>query len=307
MTLTRLLLPVTGRSPRVRGSRRSPSPRASRRRSIPACAGEPRRPQHSRRPQQVDPRVCGGADSNDMKRKPNRGRSPRVRGSRRHRSIQRPSRRSIPACAGEPPTTSSCARATRVDPRVCGGAPGGNVYGLQGSGRSPRVRGSLLSVLSLGGRRGSIPACAGEPVLRTTAGYAARVDPRVCGGASLRWSFLQPEEGRSPRVRGSPLFGVIWSYRSGSIPACAGEPGSGRGSADVHRVDPRVCGGARPSCQAGRMVRGRSPRVRGSPFARRSRTCREGSIRVCGGAAASPAYQPASEGRSPRVRGSPRI
>ena len=51
-----------------------------------------------------------------------------------------------------------------VDPRVCGGAIGTAEVDSDMEGRSPRVRGSLLRNLEGGRYRGSIPACAGEPV-----------------------------------------------------------------------------------------------------------------------------------------------
>ena len=51
-------------------------------------------------------------------------------------------------------------------------------------GPSPRVRGSPASDLQRVRRRGSIPACAGEPVPNRARESRRGVHPRVCGGAT---------------------------------------------------------------------------------------------------------------------------
>ena len=157
------IVPVAGRSPRVRGSPR----RAGRRRggpgSIPAGAGEPKAGRYRGGKAGVDPRGCGGAMLILPSAPYDRGRSPRVRGSptvaRDHDG--RPG--SIPAGAGEPKDGQYLGKAIRVDPRGCGGAKerdGGAVFE---QGRSPRVRGSLPRRTGGAGLRGSIPAGAGAP------------------------------------------------------------------------------------------------------------------------------------------------
>ena len=55
---------------------------------------------------------------------------------------------------------------------------------------------------------------------------------------------LPCEEGRSPRVRGSPESHTRMGLTFGSIPACAGEPALGLGWGGLSKVDPHVCGGA---------------------------------------------------------------
>ena len=57
--VTPIALPP-GLSPRVRGNRDNPLGAVYDAGSIPACAGEPHRPQAARRPGRVYPRVCGG-------------------------------------------------------------------------------------------------------------------------------------------------------------------------------------------------------------------------------------------------------
>ena len=93
---------------------------------------------------------------------------------------------------------------------------------------------------------GSIPACAGEP---KGIGYRivqAKVYPRVCGGTPPAIVTDTAGQGLSPRVRGNRQpadFGLIVT---GSITACAGEPGATGNPDPEQPVYPRVCGGTPP-------------------------------------------------------------
>jgi len=214
---------------------------------------------------------------------------------------------------------------TRVYPRVCGGA----VLAFSSSelpmGLSPRVRGSLRRPMTPQAISGSIPACAGEPASIRQASRPLEVYPRVCGGARAGDARRAAQGGLSPRVRGSRGQGDGAGDRCGSIPACAGEPIE-RGPRQVlHRVYPRVCGGAIPTTPNYSPYSGLSPRVRGSlrllsdagraggsipacagePKIELSRF-RKGKVypRVCGGAPGRKKAEVVAMGLSPRVRGS---
>ena len=235
------------------------------------------------------------------------GLSPRVRGSPVSSVVSLGVARSIPACAGEPLDAARLISRLRVYPRVCGGALHECGDGLLLHGLSPRVRGSLDRYFLNLTSRGSIPACAG--------GAGAGVGPELAAC------------GLSPRVRGSRGGGRRSDRDQGSIPACAGEPlGPDPGAASI-RVYPRVCGGAAVPMTLQNLVRGLSPRVRGSPECRGAARCVEGSIpacageplsppgcdtsagvypRVCGGARMIAAPPSSGQGLSPRVRGEPR-
>ncbi len=316
---------LSGRSPRVRGSRVHVRAGSCLERSIPACAGEPRNPRRYLRLDQVDPRVCGGALCTMMASGHRQGRSPRVRGSLVQRARIRDRIGSIPACAGEPPRRCRRAAAAQVDPRVCGGAIRHAGLTNDPAGRSPRVRGSRRCRSGGFSPSRSIPACAGEPAGPDRGAGIWQVDPRVCGGASVTRCRLSPLGGRSPRVRGSPDTLVIVVDRVGSIPACAGEPIATPRPAPGWRVDPRVCGGAVRCACSRSPLRGRSPRVRGSLADGGQQAANDGSIpacagepmvrrcvprstgvdpRVCGGACGRMYCGWRSLGRSPRVRGS---
>ena len=152
-----------GLSPRVRGNLDGGQRLPPARRSIPACAGEPYRHRADPGAFRVYPRVCGGTPDNALRRDFATGLSPRVRGNRRGNSDMAGSDGSIPACAGEPSTSTRDTATTTVYPRVCGGTPISPATGLETAGLSPRVRGNRATYLlhQVGIR--SIPACAGEP------------------------------------------------------------------------------------------------------------------------------------------------
>ena len=91
--------------------------------------------------------------------------------------------------------------------------------------------------------------------------------------------------GLSPRVRGNRLVRLVRAARLGSIPACAGEPYTGRLDGAVMKVYPRVCGGTDRGHRPGVAGEGLSPRVRGN------------EVMVC--------LAKTFVGLSPRVRGNP--
>ena len=92
----------TGLSPRVRGNHERQDRERHDLRSIPACAGEPRRNGVFVSRSKVYPRVCGGTVRGRPNTASTSGLSPRVRGNLKETVKRSTSVRSIPACAGEP-------------------------------------------------------------------------------------------------------------------------------------------------------------------------------------------------------------
>ena len=131
-----------GLSPRVRGNRPTAGRRVRGVRSIPACAGEPSFGRRRKCWTRVYPRVCGGTSLSSGEQWRQMGLSPRVRGNRCRRSRWYASRRSIPACAGEPPPAWWWPRPDQVYPRVCGGTSSDSANAATTRGLSPRVRGN---------------------------------------------------------------------------------------------------------------------------------------------------------------------
>ena len=254
-----------GLSPRVRGN---PARRRRRRRrpgSIPACAGEPARRLPDKPGRGVYPRVCGGTHQRVDGVGGKRGLSPRVRGNLLTGGRGGGGGGSIPACAGEPPLNAVPAAAVKVYPRVCGGTARASVPAAGVCGLSPRVRGNHCTRLTSAAERGSIPACAGEPVRFPSQTRRRGVYPRVCGGTSRGPATSPSDRGLSPRVRGNPAAPAAAILTSRSIPACAGEPCRRRIAAGIPGVYPRVCGGTTPPWGVTGAARGLSPRVRGNP------------------------------------------
>ena len=276
-----------GLSPRVRGSLTQEDDGLSDGRSIPACAGEPR--------------------SSISYIAFYLGLSPRVRGSPTTSAYNISNMRSIPACAGEPMLPPACMSISRVYPRVCGGAKLRYAAHYRSTGLSPRVRGSLYQSPPNLYRSGSIPACAGEPVVLCLHPLETTVYPRVCGGARGLCHIRLVEPGLSPRVRGSPL-GNWENYFIGiSIPACAGEPTCKIGFISEHMVYSRVCGGAIYRRGAISMKRGLSPRVRGSPLRLDALSRNARSIPACAGEPGVGVTDEQIERVYPRVCGGARL
>ena len=192
-------------------------------------------------------------------------------------------------------------------------------------GPSPRVRGSPCVCPRRLLPAGSIPACAGKPDQHAPIRPQTAVHPRVCGEAAAVEREDDHGKGPSPRVRGSQGVSQGADERPGSIPACAGKPGSTPGGRPGRGVHPRVCGEALRADPRGVRAQGPSPRVRGSrhpvaadrggvgsipacagkPCASNSRSS-ETTVhpRVCGEAVEWLRDQGLVEGPSPRVRGS---
>ena len=113
--------PSLGLSPRVRGNRAQLDQALHRDGSIPACAGEPVNAPDMGFSIAVYPRVCGGTLARFVFALIPIGLSPRVRGNPYVGQQLLEARRSIPACAGEPPCLVGNTNVVSVYPRVCGG------------------------------------------------------------------------------------------------------------------------------------------------------------------------------------------
>ena len=130
-----------------------------------------------------------------------------------------------------------------------------------------------------------------------------RVYPRVCGGTSANARLVSSSPGLSPRVRGNLPLEMRHLRWPGSIPACAGEPGSASARNHSRRVYPRVCGGTK--CPSAGLPRrpGLSPRVRGNPIGDQAPRVSTGSIPACAGEPAVDQPRLDLHGVYPRVCG----
>ena len=254
-----------GPSPRARGSRRHVDPHLLRVRSIPAGAGKPRQLARLDGLHGVHPRGRGEACTDGTSMRYDSGPSPRARGSPASPLALGAQRRSIPAGAGKPCSSTRRPSLSTVHPRGRGEARVAPGRALSSPGPSPRARGSRVGHGGGRARFGSIPAGAGKPPNRSRGIRPGRVHPRGRGEALLRMIARERATGPSPRARGSPVAGRNHLRRLGSIPAGAGKPVLAMVSVGVHTVHPRGRGEAFLDQLRVRRSRGPSPRARGSP------------------------------------------
>ena len=293
-------------------------------RSNPARAGEPPTLPQQNPAVKVYPRACGGTFTTTDATAYTQGLSPRVRGNPEWTTRRAGRSRSIPARAGEPPSTALRDFSHEVYPRVCGGTNSNPSNAAGSFGLSPRVRGNRSRCPDPAVEPGSIPACAGEPAdskrpQQMGAGLSPRVRgepivsqaspsrdtvyPRVCGGTALAATNTTSMHGLSPRVRGNHCRADVEVINQRSIPACAGEPRAGHRLSDLFQVYPRVCGGTSSTVDVSGFEGGLSPRVRGNPLESRSAFEQRRSIPACAGEPTGKPLRIRAEKVYPRVCG----
>ena len=172
--------------------------------------------------------------------------------------------RSIPAWAGEPPTTALPRSPWAVYPRVGGGTHASAGAARRRRGLSPRGRGNRAESPDLDYESGSIPAWAGEPTTTSLPARFVAVYPRVGGGTALCGVARTGTPGLSPRGRGNPSGQRQELAGGGSIPAWAGEPSFPRLAGFPLTVYPRVGGGTVWEEIQDIIGNGLSPRGRGN-------------------------------------------
>ena len=214
-------------------------------RFIPACAGNTGRPELYTGQPSVHPRVCGEHFARRRHILSDAGSSPRVRGTRVLDRRRCGGSRFIPACAGNTRKPLLLLIIVAVHPRVCGEHLMTELRSSMKPGSSPRVRGTLLKIITASAVARFIPACAGNTRKPLLLLIIVAVHPRVCGEHLRRAERKRPAAGSSPRVRGTQ--DRFWRDVAGNrfIPACAG-----------NTVPANNLSGETP---------GSSPRVRGTP------------------------------------------
>ena len=151
-----------------------------------------------------------------------------------------------------------------VYPRASGGTIQSPALASIKTGLSPRERGNRAGAVRHRGYRRSIPARAGEPRHPTLRAGLHPVYPRASGGTRRLLRSWRPCIGLSPRERGNLLLGTRQRSFERSIPARAGEPGTGGTPRALARVYPRASGGTRRLLRSWRPCIGLSPRERGN-------------------------------------------
>ena len=207
--------------------------------------------------------MCGEHYQLHCLRNPDRGSSPRVRGTLDVQNVGRGLGGIIPACAGNTNALLKPLAPKRDHPRVCGEHTIPQIFLVEIArdhprvcgehaedlherhifqGSSPRVRGTRLSAWSWPTMAGIIPACAGNTGSTSTGSTPPGDHPRVCGEHTLMYRWARMYVGSSPRVRGTLARRLLQQALRGIIPACAGNTGFLTDKTVVCGDHPRVCG-----------------------------------------------------------------
>ncbi|RYM92971.1 hypothetical protein PG2011B_1426 [Bifidobacterium animalis subsp. lactis] len=192
-----------GSSPRLRGTSRIMPERRRALGIIPALAGN-MRACSSPSPDTGDhPRACGEHLTNPWDPMDASGSSPRLRGTFGGWLDCVVARGIIPALAGNIATAPAASVAARDHPRACGEHAVESNTDAQDVGSSPRLRGTFADDFPIAGRRGIIPALAGNIWMRRQHDPTNRDHPRACGEHVGEAVERVGDEGSSPRLRGT--------------------------------------------------------------------------------------------------------
>ena len=234
--------PVGGPSPRARGILAARARAVHILGSIPASAGNPHRHQIHLSLSRVHPRERGESLGRRPLRLHETGPSPRARGIPRRGRRRRRWPRSIPASAGNPPRRRWSCCGNWVHPRERGESWLIFAHSVVHYGPSPRARGIPSAAHGRRGRAGSIPASAGNPMIRAASRTTYTVHPRERGESVTTLRRIGISWGPSPRARGIHLQAAEPREKVGSIPASAGNPASCGMVSAIVPVHPRERG-----------------------------------------------------------------
>jgi len=179
-----------GLSPRMRGYLEIAGEPNARTGSIPADAGLPVCAAPSSARGRVYPRGCGATSLALLAVLFVMGLSPRMRGYRSPRKVERNEAGSIPADAGLPKALAKARDGAEVYPRGCGATDSCAARTCRVEGLSPRMRGYPRRRGRRARSPGSIPADAGLPRTVPVLGLQPQVYPRGCGATVFSIWFL---------------------------------------------------------------------------------------------------------------------
>ena len=210
------------------------------------------------------PRVCGEHISRRGLRRTRRGSSPRMRGTLDFHPEGKLVTGIIPAYAGNTENASQYSPVAWDHPRVCGEHVCDVCHEVGVKGSSPRMRGTPCGCVVCFPAPGIIPAYAGNTGCTPSAAPATSDHPRVCGEHPYAFGNGDRFTGSSPRMRGTPRLRGRGVGLCGIIPAYAGNTGEKTGDHVAHRDHPRVCGEHTYESTASDIMKGSSPRMRGT-------------------------------------------
>ena len=211
---------------------------------IPACAGEPSQWRITAAAPGVYPRVCGGTDY--------------IRHMRICRHIFRPNSDKFRKLVWPRKRGSGCGIVRRyAEPRSTHDHDSYMTI-LTETGHQNKVRASGVAYPDLERKISWLdgPDVSEAAVWsRSSGGVLLEVERRPVGWSwtVYGWLGVRLASGHAERVRGNRLRRFPLNDYSGSIPACAGEPGAGNRTRRRRRVYPRVCGGTSQAAAPGQV------------------------------------------------------
>ena len=160
--LSKIICPLPGSPPRVRGTAHIFVCPVYNGRITPACAGNSPGDTLIIDSDQDHPRVCGEQRYSLCQLRASAGSPPRVRGTAGRNPTWWAAAGITPACAGNSPPGRRCQAACWDHPRVCGEQSKMITVGFRPCGSPPRVRGTEVKALEVEAAQGITPACAGN-------------------------------------------------------------------------------------------------------------------------------------------------
>ena len=274
-----------GSSPRMRGTLSATEGDRANLGIIPAHAGNTGSWTISPQPKWDHPRACGEHAGEEAPQFVHEGSSPRMRGTP-SRPLRASCRRGIiPAHAGNTQTVldmngkdgdhpRACGEHTTIitplrlrlgdHPRACGEHFDDDSRVIHDVGSSPRMRGTLLAANYVIDCLRIIPAHAGNTGVTFSPTPWSWDHPRACGEHRGHANLRVLSRGSSPRMRGTPGFGVAYNPLRGIIPAHAGNTGWSFLFPFLVGDHPRACGEHIFRFVPGARLLGSSPRMRGT-------------------------------------------
>ena len=151
-----------------------------------------------------------------------KGSSPRMRGTQVRISVACRRRGLIPTYAGNTSSTSRRSCVARAHPHVCGEHEPSTEANWLYSGSSPRMRGTLCLLVVACVFAGLIPTYAGNTIKTPQRAFYGWAHPHVCGEHLGVGVPVNPQQGSSPRMRGTRAGRGYRRQVRGLIPTYAG-------------------------------------------------------------------------------------
>ena len=229
----------------------------------PAYAGKREGPKNAQSKVGDHPRVCGEKCIPLTRGHGRQGLPPRMRGKVQLGEIDLQDIWITPAYAGKSGPCPDRVPPAGDHPRVCGEKSQSTSASPRALGSPPRMRGKGVKQSNSRIRMGITPAYAGKSCIYRSTTSISWDHPRVCGEKRKdRLDYYVPQ-GSPPRMRGKdvpilsnpPANGITPAYAGKSLTASCGNTGK--------KDHPRVCGEKKLTFDAGQLIPGSPPRMRG--------------------------------------------